>query len=229
MFAVLLTAVLGATVASATSPDGSRLQPGVSCYEITSGERVVGTTLQIVTPTEEQGKLLWDIVVHQKAGAFDLRDHFIVDRSSLLPVRMESQRGRDPSDRRYHRISISYDEGRIYGVRETAEGTTAINTPAPGPVWDGNLWGLTFAALPLENGSTYTIPFWQYDKGFGTFIVRVIGSEDVSTSSGPVAAWVVEAGDRPDALIRYSIAKDTRQELGYTAPEGGQRLGGMCP
>jgi len=42
-----------------------------------------------------------------------------------------------------------------------------------------NLWGVTFAALPLRERGTYTLPLWQYDKGFGTFTVRVLGSKIV--------------------------------------------------
>ncbi|OAN60091.1 DUF3108 domain-containing protein [Sphingomonas sp. TDK1] len=46
---------------------------------------------------------------------------------------------------------------------------------APGAVWDGNLVGLAFAALPLAEGKTYELPFFQYDKGMGRFTLKVVG------------------------------------------------------
>jgi hypothetical protein len=226
----MMAATLAATGAAAPRMEGERLQAGSTCYAIVAGDKTIGSTLQTVTASRDGTRPVWDIVVHQKLGngAFDMRDHFIVDRETLLPIRMDSQRGRERSERGWHRVSIAYNPRGITGTMETAAGSTPINVPMSGPTWDGNLWGLTFAALPLKEGSTYSVPFWQYDKGFGTFTVRVIGSENVSISSSKIAAWIVEAGDNPARLARYKIAKKTRQELGYVAGQSAQRLGGVC-
>ena len=124
--------------------------------------------------------------MHQKLGngAFDMRDHFVVDRKTLLPIRMDSQRGRERTEKGWHRVSIEYGPRSIRGTKETATGSTPFDVPLTGKTWDGNLWGLTFAVLPLKQGGTYAVPFWQYDKGFGTFTVRVIGSDDVDNAKG---------------------------------------------
>jgi hypothetical protein len=209
---------------------GLRLKEGVACYTIFSGEREIGSTRQSVMASELDELPVWDIVVHQKVsgGAFDMRDHFIVDRKSMLPLRFESARGSERTASGWHRVSLVYENGRVFGTKETAAGVANIDVPFVSRVWDGNLWGLTFAALPLDQGASFVIPFWQYDKGFGSFTVQVVGSETVTTPDGPVDAWIVEAGDRPNAPVRYSIAKDSRQELSYTSQRGGQRIDADC-
>lgn len=231
MKTVMLIAALAVTNATAPSMQGMRLHAGTTCYAIVAGERSIGTTLQTITASREGGKPVWDIVVHQKVGngAFDMRDHFVLDRGTLLPIRMDSQRGLERTAKGWHRISIRYGQHNIRGTKETATGSSPIDVPLTGPTWDGNLWGLTFAALPLTAGGTYALPFWRYDKGFGTFTARVVGSEEVDTPSGKVAAWIVDAGTDPAELSRYRIAKATRQEIGYSAGPNGQRLGGVCP
>lgn len=226
--------ILAALLATGATPlphmEGRELHAGSTCYAIINDGRQVGTTLQTITAAREQGRRVWDVVVHQRVGggAFDMRDHFVLDRATLLPIRMESQRGRDRAERGWHRVRIDYGPHAIRGTKETGAGPTPIDVPLTGPTWDGNLWGLTFSALPLREGGTYTLPFWQYDKGFGTFTARVVGSEEVAIPSGKVAAWIVEAGTDPAQLLHYSIAKTTRQELGYTAGPHAQRLGGEC-
>lgn len=230
MKTVIMVAALAATGAATPKMNGARLQAGSTCYAIVAGDKTIGSTLQTVTASRDGTRPVWDIVVHQKLanGSFDMRDHFIVDRKTLLPIRMDSQRGRERTESGWHRVSVEYGPRNVRGTRETATGSTPLDAALTGPTWDGNLWGLTFAALPLKEGGTYAVPFWQYDKGFGTFTARVVGSEDVDTPSGKVAAWVVEAGDDPAQRARYKIAKATRQELGYTAGPSGQRLGGVC-
>ena len=230
MKTLVMVAVLAATGAATPKMEGTRLQAGSTCYAIVAGDKTIGSTLQTITASRAGGRPVWDIVVHQKLsnGAFDMRDHFVVDRKTLLPIRMDSERGRDRTQKGWHRVSIVYGAHDVRGSKETATGSIPLDVPLAGPTWDGNLWGLTFAALPLTAGGTYAVPFWQYDKGFGTFTVRVVGSEDVDTPSGKIAAWIVEAGDDPAQLMHYQIAKTTRQELGYAAGPGGQRLGGVC-
>jgi hypothetical protein len=230
MKTMILLAALASAGVSAPRMEGTRLHAGATCYAIVVNDKPIGSTLQTVVASRDAGKPVWDIVVHQKVdnGAFDMRDHFIVDRKTLLPIRMDSQRGRERSEKGWHRVSIEYGRHRIHGTMETATGSTPIDVPLTGPTWDGNLWGLTFAALPLKQGGSYAVPFWQYDKGFGTFTARVVGSEEVDTPSGKTAAWIVEAGADPARLARYRIAKATRQEIGYSAGPNGQRLGGVC-
>jgi hypothetical protein len=45
---------------------------------------------------------------------------------------------------------------------------------------------------------------------------------------GEEDAWVLDARPSPTERLTYLIARSDGRELGYYAPEGGQRLGGDC-
>jgi hypothetical protein len=148
--------------------------------------------------------------------------------ASLSPIAFDSRRGSKIGDRGWHRVSLRYSPSRILGSKTDATRTTPIDVPLDRKVVEGNLWGLTFAALPLREGASFTIPNWQYDKGFGAFTVRVIGSATQATPAGAVPAWVIEAGTDPAQMTRYFIAKSRPTELGYRAGPMVQKLGGRC-
>jgi hypothetical protein len=173
----------------------------------------------------------WRIVVHQKltGGRFELRDEFLVRRDNLRPINLYSRRGdRRAAGGRWQEVRVAYGRSGITGTREQSSGVQPIAVPLSGPVWEGNLWGVTFGALPLAQGSRFQLPFWQYDKGFGTFTVEVTGSQTVDTPGGKADAWVVSAGDDPKQPARYLIAKRTGEELGYSGPGMVQKIGGDC-
>jgi len=229
MTAILIFAALLAGTSPASAMEGARLRSGSTCYTLFLGDKVFGATSQAVTAVEVDGKPFWDVVVHQSAPErnFDMRDHFVLDRKTLLPVHFDSQRGTQKSAKDWHHIALDFDAHGIHGVRETATETTAINVPLTEPTWEGDLWGLTFAALPLRAGGAYELPYWQYDKGFSKFVVRVVGSEDVDTPTGKVEAWVLEVTPGSQTY-QYLIGKRSRQELGYSAGRASQRLSGAC-
>lgn len=210
-------------------PDGGRLAEGRTCYTLnmTRGEvtRPIGVTLQSVQRSTREGRAVLDIVVHQSinGGAFDMRDEFVLDAATLRPISLINRRKGEVH------VRAAYGDDRITGERIGEDGTvTPIDVPLDGPVWDGNLFGLTFAALPLAEGAGFSLPWWQYDKGFGRFTVRVIGSETVETADGAVEAWVVEAASGEGPPIRYLISKRDHRELSYRAAQGSQTPGGDC-
>lgn len=232
MFEVLGAAVAAGTV-SPSQMQGMRLQAGSTCYEIIAENKPIGTTLQTLTRSQDGPRPTWDIVIHQKAtdprfGRFDMRDHFVVDRRTLLPIRMDSRRGEEGVDRGWHRIELTYGDSAIHGVKRTSSGSAPVDVPFNGLVWEGNLWGVMIAALPLRVGGIFSVPFWQYDKGFGVISVRVVGRDRATTPSGRVSAWIVEAGTGPGPASRYVIRKGRRQELGYDRGGVGQRPGTSC-
>ena len=121
MKTLVTVAALAATGAATPELDGARLQAGSTCYAIVAGDRTIGLTLQTITASRAGSKPVWDIVVHQKLsnGIFDMRDHFVVDHKTLLPIRMDSQRGRERTGKGWHRISIECGAHGIRGTRET--------------------------------------------------------------------------------------------------------------
>lgn len=225
----LMMIVAGAATGM-VSPEASHLRPGGQCFTITRGGTAVGKTWQEIRSIRFEGRRAWDVVVHQRQddGSFDMRDHFVLDHTTLRPITLDSQRGTDRDAKDWHRVALRYSADRITGTRETKEGVVPIDVALNHPVWDGNLWGLTFASLPLRTAGRYALPFWQYDKGFGTFTVNVVGREDVAVPGGRAAAWVLEAGDDTSNLLRYFVASGAPMEIGYRAGPFGQTLGGDC-
>ena len=210
-------------------PDGTRLADSQACYTLSMTRdgvsRPIGVTWQTVERTERDGRAVLEIVVHQSinGGAFDMRDTFVVDAATLRPLSLVNRRsGHD-------HVTLAYGEDRITGQRVEAGGAVRpIDVPLEAPVWEGNLWGLTFAALPLAEGASFSLPFWQYDKGFGRFSARVTGSETVEVDGGSVEAWVVEASPGDGPPTRYLIGKADHREIGYRMAQGSQMPGGDC-
>lgn len=213
----------------ATHPLGARLEEGRTCYALQrrSGETMIplGRTLQIVRRETVQGRAAVRVIVHQQAqgGAFDVRDEFVLQAADLRPIRYVSRRGDKIM------VDVTYRSDTVTGYRLTKDGVRQpLSAPLDGPVWDGNLWGLVFAALPLAADSQISLPFWHYAKGFGHFALKVVGTETVTGPSGPLAAWLVEATDGTGPAVTYRIAKDRGLELSYTARGFAQVPGGSC-
>jgi hypothetical protein len=201
-------------------PDGARIHDDRACYSIFSGAwghgTKLGVTWQSIAHTHQDDRNVLDIV-------FDMRDHFVLDAGSLLPIRLESVRNGKPH------ASLEYGNGRVTGWHIRKDGTRqSVDVPLPVPVWDGDLYGPTFAALGLKPGAHFALPFYQYDRGFGEFSLAVTSTERVMTPEGNVDAWVVHAGLSPAEMLDYLIAKDSRRELGYRGGMGYQVLGGDC-
>ena len=215
---------------SAALPSGDRLHGGRTCYAIVSGppgeaEHVVGATLQTLTRERIAGGEVWRVVVHQRVagGRFDMRDELVLDAHSLTPLSLDSRRDSKPH------VRLTFTAGRVSGERWDAAGaSSSINASLPHPVWEGDLYGPTFASLPLAAGASFRVPYYQYDKGVGAFTVTVTGSRVLATPQGDVEVWVLDAGPDAASRLEYLIAKADGRELGYASPRGGQRLGGDC-
>lgn len=229
---MIVALLLSANVLQDTAPPQMiPLESGTTCYAILRNDEVVGSTLQSIQETTVDGQPAWEITVHQRmpTASFDLRDRFVVSKIDLQPHLFSSERGVDRTRPGWQRISVQYGRDRISGALENAEGLKIIDEQMSRPIWDGNLWGLTFAGLPFRPDAEFQLPYWQYDKGFGTFRVRVSGRNAVPTATGPVDSWVVEAADAPDRTTEYFLRVETPGELGYRAGPFEQRLGGECP
>ncbi|MES2096288.1 MAG: hypothetical protein V4459_05980 [Pseudomonadota bacterium] len=206
-------------------PDGTRLRPTTQCFAMVGGGKMIGATFQRIRAVRVAGRAAWDIVIYQRLsdGRFDMRDHFVLARRDLRPIAFDSSRfGKQ-------HIALTYGATRITGTRVEKDGSTkTVDVPLTSPVWEGNLWGVTFGAMPLGAGATLELPFYQYDKGFDRFHLAVTGSEIVDTPSGKVAAWTVDVGTDPKRIVTYLIDKKSGAELGTRAGGFETRLGGDC-
>ena len=214
---------------AAVSPDGGRLHPDEACYSIigpaAAGHPVIGATWQAMKRGRRNGRAVWEVVVHQRLtdGSFDLRDAFVLDAKTLRPISLSTRRGGKPH------AELTYAADRVTGFKVDKTGEVIkIDQALTSPVWEGDLYGPTFAAMHLSPGAQFSLPFFQYDRGLGAFTIKVKGSERVETPGGEVDAWVLDAGPSGAERLDYLIAKRNGRELGYRSPEGGQRLGGNC-
>lgn len=210
-------------------PFGPRLAAGEACYLMTDSrggqERPFGRTYQRIDREIVGDREVLRILVHQEIrnGAFSMRDQFVLDAVTMLPIAFESSRNGE------RHISLAWSAHGISGERHGPDGASEpISVPLASPVWEGNLWGLHFAALPLSEGGRFALPFWQYDKGFGEFSIVVKGSRFVETPVGPVDAWVVEVATDPARPMTYLISRSDARELGYSGGPITQTLGGDC-
>ena len=224
----LIAALTLQTAAPAVVPDGGRISEEAKCFTLTmtrdGASRPIGVTWQTIERDTVGSRPVLHVVVHQSVngGAFDMRDDFLLDAASLRPIALENTR-----QGQVH-VRVRYEADRIVGEKIEGGVSTPIDVPLTGPVWEGNLFGQTFAALPLAENAEFSLPYWQYDKGFGTFSVKVVGKETVRTPDGPIEAWVVEAGPDADRDLTYLISTSGNRELGYRAAQGSQALGGDC-
>ena len=131
-------------------PDGSRLMEGETCYLMSvtrTGEPApLGRTYQRVDRETVDGRDVLRVIVHQEVQnwAVSLRDAFVVDGVTMLPVAFSNPRNGE------RHIELEYGKDQIAGARYSEDDTVdTINVPLTALVWGGNLYALTFAALPL--------------------------------------------------------------------------------
>lgn len=224
----MIAMTLMLALSSPALPSGDRLAPQEACFTIDltrDGQtRAFGQVRQSVRRATLDGEDVLRVLVHQVGqGGFDMRDSFVLDAKTLQPIHFENVR-----NGKKH-VVLDYSADRVQGSKTGSGGVAEpIDVALPQPVWEGNLFGVMFAALPLAPRGQYRVPSYQYDKGLGEFIVRVKGTESVSTPDGPVDAWVLDAGTDEAHLIEYLVARENPRELGYRAQGFSQLLGGDC-
>jgi hypothetical protein len=221
------TGLLGQS-AGQVVPNGKLLDLGRYCYTLTSSQdgtaKPIGVTFQSVSRKQIQGVDALAIVVHQHTfdGKFDMRDSFLLRRDDLRPIRLDTGRNGLPH------VHLDYRDRHISGWKMVGTTKMPIDVALSGPVWDGNLWGETFAALPLNAGSSFTLPTYQYDSGFGMFFVDVLDQHQESVPSGSVQAWRIKVGPSRSEQVDYIVSTHPGLEIGYTAGPSSQHLGGNC-
>lgn len=210
------------------TPNGSSLAMGESCYTITSQkdgkEQPMGYVFQSLISKQLDGVDILEVIVHQHLldRKFDMRDNFLLRREDLRPIRLDTDRDGSPH------VHLDYAANHVTGWKMVNGSKQPIDIQFDGPVWDGNLWGVTFAALPLKEGASYQLPTYQYDSGKGDFAITVTDQRKVDTPKGTVDAWVLKAGLKPDEQVEYLIGQSPPMELGYIAGPMSQHIGGNC-
>jgi len=215
----MLTLAMLAALTTAV-PDGTRLRPSDRCYTLTRNGQPVGLERQVIRAVRIGRERVWDVVIHQLVAAmrFDLRDHFTLHRRDLTPIAFDSRK-----DGVEH-VRLTYTPGRVTGWKTGRSGREAVDVALAGPVWEGDLWGPMFAALPLAPGRSYTLPLYQYDKGIGSFTLTVTGEERV----GDAPAWTLDAGTDPARRSTYVLSTADGRTLAVRAGPFVTTPGGDC-
>ena len=224
----LAVSALNAQSAISTIPDGSRLALSQYCYTMTATKdgvaKPVGATYQSISRQHIRGIDALAIVVHQHmySGKFDMRDSFLLRRDDLRPIQVDTDRNGEPH------VHLDYSDKRISGWKVVGKTKQPVSVELSGPVWDGNLWGLTFAALPLTSGAVLTLPTYQYDSGLGRFYVDALNENQESTPSGVVQAWHIKAGLSRAEQVEYTVSTLPGLEIAYSTGPSSQPMGGDC-
>ncbi|MBB6144221.1 hypothetical protein HNQ77_002173 [Silvibacterium bohemicum] len=214
--------------ATQVTPDGKLLTLGQYCYTITAPNqgvpKPIGITFQSITREQVLGVDALAIVVHQHlySGKFDMRDSFLLRRDDLRPIRLDTDFNGSPH------VHLDYSDRHISGWKMAGATKQPIDIAINGPVWDGNLWGETFAALPLTAGASMTLPVYQYNSGLGTFYVDALGQHEEHTPWGTFQGWRVKAGLSHSEQVEYTVSTHPGLEISYTAGPSSQRIGGDC-
>jgi len=209
-------------------PDGRQLATGQYCYTITEvkngAETPVGVTFQSISRGQSEGTDTLAIVVHQHlfSGKFDMRDSLLLRRDDLRPIRLDSDRDGAPH------VHLDYTDRHISGWKMAKGTKQTISVDLNGPVWDGNLWGETFAAMPLSTGASLRLPAYQYDSGLGMFYIDVQGQREEALPTGQVKAWVIKTRLGSSPQIEYTVSTNPGLELAYAAGPSAQHMGGDC-
>ncbi|PHY13008.1 hypothetical protein CSW58_08660, partial [Caulobacter sp. B11] len=144
----LAAALVAPPVAPPVVPDGRLIADDAACFTIAMTRdgvtRPMGVTWQTITQARQDGRAVLKVVVHQRiaGGAFDMEDRFVLDAATLRPIQFDNFRKGQPH------VSLRYGATRIEGEIHEPQGVRAISEPLSGPVWEGNLFGVLFAALP---------------------------------------------------------------------------------
>ena len=87
-----------------------------------------------------------------------MRDRFLLRAHDLRPIQLDTDRDGSPH------VHLKYSDRHISGWKTVGATKKPIEVELSGPVWVGNLWGLTLASLPLTAGTDLTLPTYQYDS-----------------------------------------------------------------
>ena len=215
-------------VSTAVTPDGTALRTGDSCYTMfstTGGKHPIGVTFQSIQPVKAGSVDALAVVVHQHMsdGKFDMRDAFLLRRKDMLPISFENTRFGKPH------VHLEYGERKVDGWKLAKDGhKDEVHLTFATPVWEGNLWGVTFAALPLRQGESYRLPIYQYDSGPDEFLVDVKAPGTSPGTHGPEPQWELRAGTAAFRADYRVSGGPTRMEQSYVAGTQTQEPGGDC-
>jgi len=217
--------------ATAGAPEGNRIKAGSQCYQLTEDGKPVGIELEKIEQGDAEGRAAWIVTQNRRltAGGVDEIDRLALDRSTLLPIDLDEQRGLPGKTPDWQKLTLHYTPTQVTGTRETDRGKTDIAIAfKAGPVWEAHVSGLLIAALPLHQMAQFSLPVWSYEQGFASYSLLVTGSVPVRNLQGSTDAWSVRMNDDHGHGATYLVGKNPVVPMGFSGNSLGQMPGGDC-
>lgn len=172
----------------APAPDAARLATGRIIYSVRAGSDTTGVDTLTVERTGGR------VVLHESTvnPMFTQRLRVEMMDGSLAPV--ASTLVQEMSGNRIE-TELRYADGRVTGEMKLPPsfgGTTALDSPLSGAVYDATSLYAVVAALPLRAGAVWTLPVYTtYVRQVAPYRIEVGEVETVQTGVGAVRAYRV--------------------------------------
>ena len=190
-----------------TRLDGSALMPYKNAWRLSflknGVARRAGTVTDELAAVEVDGRHLMKRtqVVKYDNGKFDSRDENIFDPATMAPASMDFwKNGAHVNHREF--------DGRSVYFHAPGAAMKIVEYPQPPFDFYGGMYGLLFAAMPLREGFSATLPAVDEDDDtYREVAVHVVAREPVSAGAlGTVDAWRTEAQTSMGAM-RFWVTK----------------------
>lgn len=225
---ILLFSLLSTTAIAADDlqPNGHLVPEGDYCYTAKAGPKGKEQVMALVRQQVVRKGDKMEVLVHQHIvpRKMDMIDRFTLRAHDMTPNKLDhTMTGGQKVTLTYH---MKGKEGHITGTR-AGKKAGPVDVNFTGKIWEGNLWGTLYAALPLDQKTSYSIPMYQYDKNLFSMEISDVRTTtiDFQGADTPVYEVDVKASGR---TVTYYIRQSDRLELGYAMPGFSQWLGGDC-
>lgn len=157
-----------------------------STIKVGTREMTVESTREMKKETLE-GRKIWRLETSSNGPMGAAKDVFIIDATTLAPVRRTAQQG--PAT-----VELSYSEGAVTGMMKAAGREIPINAKLDGPIFgEEAALDVVLGSLPLEAGYKTTVrTFDLLSQKVRTWSVEVAEPEAVDVPAGSYQAYRVK-------------------------------------
>ena len=161
--------------------------------EDSSGRQVIGRLTQQLGTATIGGKTGILSVQTFEFGGKQTVDSSFADRKTLAPILHRSHN-------ESRAMTLDFDVARVTGKVAPASGTAkAVDQTTGRPTFDSNIADVVYAALPLADGYSATIPTYVYEEG------GLVWNDITVTKSAPI-------GDEP---VWHILAHSAKRDVEY--------------
>lgn len=207
-------------------PSSDYLAVGNYCYlsSVPDGENQKKVVAKVSKKIVKKGEETF-IAIHQVMPSrnFNMKDQFVLNRD-MTPTHFYHSRMGGKS------LSIDYDyDGVSTSVFLLGQQTNedGFSLKFDGKLWEGNLWGTLFTALPLQQNTTFSIPTYHYQNGPSNLEIVDVRKNDIVFNKQSIPVFEVDV-NASGLMTTYFVSVEDRVELGYENSAFSQWIGGNC-